>query len=141
MRYFARELPKRHKNAFHATILEQFERAVAELDAAIPSLQDHQIIVKLHQIAGTIGDGHTGVRSPAFFKRYPINVYWFGRELRVIAATRPKLVVSWISTRYYQFVDENVPAVLPDERIDPSWADFRAGRDAVMDWILSRPAP
>src|SRR5687767_15070890 len=51
-----------------------------------------------------------------------------------------RLVVSY-STRYYQFVDEDVPAVLPDERIDPSWADFRAGRDAVMDWILSRPAP
>ena len=51
-----------------------------------------------------------------------------------------KLVVSY-STRYYQFVDTDVPAVLPDERIDPSWADFRAGRDAVMDWILSRPAP
>ena len=51
-----------------------------------------------------------------------------------------RLVVSY-STRYYQFVDEDVPAVLPDERIDPSWADFRAGGDAVMDWILSRPLP
>jgi hypothetical protein len=88
LRYFARELPKRHKNAFHATTREQFERAVAELDAAIPSLPDHQIIVKLHQIGATVGDGHTGVHLPAFFKRYPINLYWFGRELRVIAAAR-----------------------------------------------------
>ena len=51
-----------------------------------------------------------------------------------------RLVVSY-STRYYKFVDVDVPAVLPDERIDATWADFRAGRDAVMDWILSRPAP
>jgi hypothetical protein len=51
-----------------------------------------------------------------------------------------KLVVSY-STRYYKFVDEDVPAVMPDARIDPVWADFRAGRDAVMDWILARPAP
>jgi hypothetical protein len=51
-----------------------------------------------------------------------------------------KLVVSY-STRYYQFVDEDVPAVLPDQHIDQSWADFRAGRDAVMDWILARPLP
>jgi hypothetical protein len=51
-----------------------------------------------------------------------------------------RLVVSY-STRYYQFVDEDVPAVMPDQRIDPSWADFRAGRDAVMNWILSRPLP
>lgn len=47
-----------------------------------------------------------------------------------------KLVVSY-STRYYKFLDEDVPAVIPDVRIDPAWADFRAGRDAVMDWILS----
>ena len=88
VRYFARELPKRHKNAYHATTREQFERDVAGLDAAIDTLQDHQIIVKLHQIAATVGDGHTGVHLPAFFKRYPINVYWFGRELRVIAAAK-----------------------------------------------------
>jgi hypothetical protein len=88
LRYFARELPKRHKNAFHATTREQFERDVAGLDAAIDSLQEHQIIVKLHQIAASVGDGHTRVQSPAFFKRYPINLYWFGRELRVIAAAK-----------------------------------------------------
>ena len=47
-----------------------------------------------------------------------------------------RLVVSY-STRYYKFVDEDVPAVLPDVRIDPSWPEFRAGRDPVMDWILA----
>lgn len=86
VRHFARELPKRHKNLYHATSQEQFARAVAELDAAIPSLQDHQIVVRLQQIAATVGDGHTGVQLPSSFKRYPINLYWFGRELRVIAA-------------------------------------------------------
>ena len=101
LRYFARELPKRHKNLYHSTTKEQFERAVAELDAAIPSLQDHQIFLKLKQIAASVGDGHTGMPAPAYFKRYPINVYWFpphdaktaswgprDRELRVIAAAK-----------------------------------------------------
>jgi hypothetical protein len=92
LRYFAAELPKRHKNLFHATThattKEQFERAVAELDAAIPSLQEHQIIVRLHQIAATVGDGHTGVHLAPYFKRYPIALYWFGNELRVIAAAK-----------------------------------------------------
>ena len=41
------------------------------------------------------------------------------------------------STKNYKFLDEEVPAVLPDKRIDPTWADYKAGRDAVMDWILS----
>jgi hypothetical protein len=88
VRYFARELPKRHKNLYHATTREQFERDVAALDTAIPSLEDHQIIVKLQQIAASVGDGHTRVQPPPYFMRYPINVYWFGEELRVIAATK-----------------------------------------------------
>src|SRR5262245_54171465 len=76
--YFAREMPRRHKNLFHATPREQFERSVAELTGAIPSLSDHQIIVKLMQIAARVGDGHTGVNIPTTFKRYPLAVSWFG---------------------------------------------------------------
>ena len=110
LRYFARELPKRHKNAFHSTTRDQFERAVAELDAAIPSLPDHQIVVKLHQIGATVGDGHTGVRLPASFKRYPINVYWFGRELRVIAAA--KEYQSALGTRIVKIGDLGIDEVV-----------------------------
>jgi hypothetical protein len=87
LRYFARELPKRHKNVYHATSKEQFDRAVAELDAAIPSLQDHQIIVRMMQIAASVGDGHTGVHLPPSFKRYPLRLEWFGNDLRVTAAS------------------------------------------------------
>ena len=35
LRYFAEQLPKRHKNLYHAVSREQFERAVADLNAAI----------------------------------------------------------------------------------------------------------
>jgi len=86
LRTFAEQLPKRHKNLYHAVSREQFEGAVAELDAAIPTLQDHEIIVRLHQIAALVGDGHTGVHLPKYFKRYPLAVFWFGDALRVIAA-------------------------------------------------------
>ena len=41
------------------------------------------------------------------------------------------------STRYYQFVPEDVPAVMPDHRIDPDWPAFRDGRDPVLEWILA----
>ena len=51
-----------------------------------------------------------------------------------------RIVVSY-STKYYAFVKDDVPAVLPDQRIDPSWPAFRAGRDPVMDRILAAPAP
>lgn len=88
LRHFAKELPKRHKNLYHATTKEEFERAVARLDADIPSLQDHQVVVRLQQIAASVGDGHTRIHLPASFKRLPINLYWFGKELRVTAATK-----------------------------------------------------
>jgi hypothetical protein len=86
LRYFARELAKRHKNLYHATTREQFERAVAELDQAIPTLQDHQIVVRMMQVAASVGDGHTGVHIPSYFERYPLRLQWFGKELRVTAA-------------------------------------------------------
>ena len=88
LRHFAKELPRRHKNLFHSVSREDFQRAVAELDAAIPSLQEHQIIVGMLRISARVGDGHTGVRLPPYFKLYPLSLYWFGRDLRVIGAAK-----------------------------------------------------
>ena len=48
-----------------------------------------------------------------------------------------RIVVSY-STRYYQFLDEDVAAVMPDVRIDPSWPEWMAGRDSVLNWIVSQ---
>ena len=86
LRYFAKELPRRHKNVYHAVSKEDFAKAIADLDAAIPTLQPHQVVVRLEQIAALVGDGHTGVHTPPSFKRYPLALWWFGNELRVTAA-------------------------------------------------------
>ena len=88
LRYFARELPKRHMKLFHTMTEQEFHRAVARLDSAIPTLQPHEIIVRMKQITAAVGDGHTGVHIPAYFKVYPIALYWFGNELRVTGAAR-----------------------------------------------------
>jgi hypothetical protein len=42
------------------------------------------------------------------------------------------------STRYYRFAADTDSAVVPDQHIEPTWAEFRAGRDPVMEWILSQ---
>lgn len=47
------------------------------------------------------------------------------------------LVVS-VSTRYYRLVQEDMPALMPDQRINPSWSDFVTGHDPVLDWILNQ---
>src|SRR5215470_15573693 len=64
LRYFAKEMPKRHKNLYHAVSKEAFAQAVADLDAAIPGLQPHQIVVRLQEITAVVGDGHTNVHLP-----------------------------------------------------------------------------
>lgn len=46
------------------------------------------------------------------------------------------LIVSY-STRYYRFLNEDVPAFEPDIRINPDWKNFKEGRDAVLEWIIA----
>ena len=44
-----------------------------------------------------------------------------------------------VSTQFYKFVPDDAPnQVIPDKRIETTWEDFLAGRDPVMDWILSQ---
>ncbi len=40
------------------------------------------------------------------------------------------------STQHYRFGVETDSAVVPDQQIEPTWADFHAGRDPLMEWIL-----
>jgi hypothetical protein len=84
LEYLAKELPRRHKNAFHTISRAQFERAIAELNAAIPSLQEHEILVGLRRIIAMVGDAHTALAPQENFHRYPLTLYWFGNDLRVL---------------------------------------------------------
>src|SRR4030095_5977805 len=70
LEYLAKELPRRHKNAFHTISRAQFERAIAELNAAIPSLQEHEILVGLRRIIAMVGDAHTALAPQENFHRY-----------------------------------------------------------------------
>jgi hypothetical protein len=84
LQYLARELPRRHKNAFHTVSREQFEKSVADLSARIPNLQPHEIIVGFMGIVASVSDAHTELSGfGSGFHRFPLNVYWFGKELRV----------------------------------------------------------
>lgn len=84
LQYLAKELPRRHKNAFHTVSREQFEKSVADLNARIPNLQPHEIIVGLMGIVASVSDAHTELSGFGNgFHRFPLSVYWFGKELRV----------------------------------------------------------
>ena len=90
--YLARELPRRHKNLFHAMRREQFDSALAALDRKLPSLARHQVIVEIARIVALVGDGHTNVaptRDPKIgFRTYPVKLYFFKDGLFVRSASR-----------------------------------------------------
>lgn len=89
LRYLARELPTRHVNAFHTIGREAFAAEVARLDAAIPKMNGDEVLVGLMRIVALVGDGHTHLDLPPNSLRYPLEMQWFGDELRVVAAGAP----------------------------------------------------
>jgi Peptidase family S41 len=86
LHYLATELTKRHKNAFHQITSEEFEKAVSELDRQIPTLKDYEIEIGLVRIGSLIGDGHTYVNAWRTYHFFPLEVNWFGDQLRVTRA-------------------------------------------------------
>ena len=87
LRTLATELPRRHPLLFEQltpTRLTQarLDSAVAALDARIPQLARHEVIVGMEQIMALVGAGHTSI-NPFFdptlgFRYYPLELYDFG---------------------------------------------------------------
>ena len=82
----ARELPKRHANAFVFLSKTEFEARVAELDKRIPGMNGDEVFVALTQLVNAIGDGHTGVVSPPDRQNMPLELSLIGGGFRVTAA-------------------------------------------------------
>ena len=49
--------------------------------------------------------------------------------------------VARYSVRFYRFVGGEGNLIRPDREIAETWADFQAGRDPVMDWVLENALP
>ena len=82
----ARELPKRHANAFAFLPKAEFERRVADLDRRIPSMSSDEVFVALLQLVNAIGDGHTTIVAPADREEMPIELMQIDGRFRVTAA-------------------------------------------------------
>lgn len=87
LHHLRRELPRRHLNAFHTVGREQFDAEVARLEGELPRMNDDERVVGLMRVAALVGDGHTHLDLPPSFPRYPVELHWFGDELRVVATT------------------------------------------------------
>ena len=82
--YFARELPKRHKNAFHTITREQLAAAMASLGAKASQANDDEMMVGLMRITAMVGDGHTYVRLPSSLQQFPLSVVYVDGAHRVV---------------------------------------------------------
>ena len=87
LRYLTTDLPRRHPNLFFRARREDFNRAAADLDQAIPRLRDAEIRVALMRLVAMIGDNHTAVRWRAEdFASFPLRLYEFSDGLYVTQA-------------------------------------------------------
>jgi tetratricopeptide (TPR) repeat protein len=90
LRVLATEVPKRHPNAFAKTTREQWDGAVKALDARLPQLKRHEVIVEFMRLVALVGDGHTAIVPEADerigFHRFPIQLYDFYDGLFIISA-------------------------------------------------------
>jgi hypothetical protein len=84
-------MPANHANLFHTMGRASFDSALASIDARLPTLARHQVIVELQRLAARIGDGHSNVspwRDPAVgFRTLPVVLYAFEDGMFVRAAT------------------------------------------------------
>jgi len=90
LRFMASEMERTHKNLYHAVSREGFETMVAALDAKIPSMERHEVIVEMAKIVAAVGDGHTNIyptrdRKIAF-RTLPVAFTFFGDDLYIRAA-------------------------------------------------------
>jgi hypothetical protein len=86
LRYLARELPKRHANAFHRVTRQQFEGAVAEADRRLDHAGADAAYVGLNRVATLVGDAHTYVEFPPDRAALAVGVEQFGDEYRIVRA-------------------------------------------------------
>jgi len=119
LRYLAAEMPKRHRNLYHHLSPAEFARAVHRLDARIPALRRHEVILELARLVARVGDGHTNVapaRDPKIgFHALPLRLYLFsdGLWIRAADSAHAGLVGSRIVRIGRASVDEAVAAVGP----------------------------
>ena len=84
--YFAHEIATKHRDPYHFIDKTRFDRSVADLRQRIPSMKDYEIVVGLQHLAALVGDGHTFLDTRGLYQRFPLEVFWFGGNLRVVRA-------------------------------------------------------
>jgi hypothetical protein len=144
LRALAVELPRRHKNAYAHMTPAAWSGAVARLDARIPELQRHEIIVELMRLVAMVGDGHTTLAPDADertgFGRFPVELYDFSDGLFIVAAD--SMHRDLLGTRVVRIGSATAAAALDSaahlvSHESPQWARLRGSSFLVMPQVLA----
>jgi hypothetical protein len=84
--HFADEIRAHHRDPYHLISKARFDSEVAALKARIPSMKGYEVVVGLQRLAALIGDGHTFADTSKLYHQVPIEIFWFGNDLRVVSA-------------------------------------------------------
>lgn len=85
--YLTNNLEKSHKNLYHSIKKEDFYKQMEELKKNVTELNDSEIKFRLAAIVASVGDAHTSLNLGIDFNKiYPLKLWWFNEDLRVIQA-------------------------------------------------------
>ncbi len=126
-------LPRNHPDLYRNATKEELENARTVLVDSLGDWKNERILVELSRLLAMIGDGHTGIDRTWLdgrFRRLPVELRYFGSELRVIAAapgyeTAAGTKLTSIGGRP---IAEAVTAVRP-----------LVSRDNYAEWLVSVP--
>jgi len=133
---FARDLPKRHLNAFHHITREQFDAAVEDLRKLTGTASDDEMVTGLMRITAMVGDAHTFVGGYRSEKRIPIAAALFGSDWRVIRATEHSRAL--LGGRIIRIEDVPIDDVVQRVRTIVAQDETEEYvKSALQSWILS----
>jgi len=132
IRFLAAQIAEHHRDPYHAISKTEFDQRVGTLIRRVPDAEDEEIVVGLQSLAAAIGDGHTYLAASDRYRRYPLQLFWYGTELRVVGATAAsraalgKRVVAWNGLPVVE-VDERLQALVPQG--ESAWYRRKASAD------------
>lgn len=140
LHYFAEELPKRHKNAFHFMTREHFENAVKQFDSDIPNLSKEQIYVRFIKLISMVGDGHTSIEERGLLSLglYPVRYEILQDGLFIQSASSEYAEI--VGGRVVKIADLPVEEVLQKVK-EISWGDSlnEQSLKVEMSFLISCP--
>lgn len=109
LKFLVREMYRLHFDPHHVNPPAKFQEEISRFEADIPTLSEHQAIVRFQRLLGLLGDGHTGLWLKSA-RVAPVRFFWFDEGLHVVAAERDN--ESLLGARLIRFGDKPIAEVI-----------------------------